>query len=365
MSRRNLIAGGVAVALAMGWIGYRMYLASQDIVTLHVRNMPLEKVMGKLRWQTWETFEWHKDLTNTLTLDVDRMPLREVLEIISEQAECRWTVAYPLYSRKEHLASLVQALEGDIKISESKFTNWSSRPLGGPGGGPGGGGPGGFGGMGGPGGFAENIQAENNLVSLQITNKEVALAAKAISRFARSQVVPENGAQSRVNVVLEQTPMDQAVAKVAKSARLKWTKFYALERGGRGGFPGGMPFAGGGPGGGMGGPRGERGERGPRPDGPRAERGREQMQEMVSMLPPEQQQQVQANQELRREIQSLTPEQRQQLASDRINSPEGQAMQQQMQQRSAANLRNSTPEQRRDRYERMYQMRQAREAARR
>ena len=57
---------------------------------------------------------------------------------------------------------------------------------------------------------------------------------------------------------------------------------------------------------------------------------------------------------------SLTPEQREQVMAERANNPE---MQQRSEQRAVANLRNSTPEQRRDNYQRMAQMRKARAAA--
>jgi len=325
---------------AAGWVGWLAWRASKDLVTLHVRNMPIDQVIRKIRWQTWESFTLHKDLKADITIDVDDLPLEEVLDIFSQQAELRWTTVYPVYLRKKSLASLDRALRGEIEFSKSSFTNYQSRGFGG-GGGRGGGGPGGFGGFGG-----EASTNSARLVSLSISNKDLTITAQALSRFGPARVVPENGASVKLNLELSDEPLESAIGKVASQARRSWTKLYALqpERGGR---PGGDR------------PPGEGRDRMAEIAPEMRERGRERAEQMLEMLPPEQRQQMDARREEMQALQSLPAELRQQAMSERMNSPEAQAR---ADQRQSAGLKNSTAEQRRDRYQQMYERRKAREA---
>jgi hypothetical protein len=183
---------------------------------------------------------------------------------------------------------------------------------------------------------------------MQITNKDLVIATLALSRLGgQVQVVPENGLSPRVTLKLTNQPFEEAVSKVAKAAKQSWTKYYAILPGGGGG-----PIAGG-----VGGPpQGERGPRTPREIPPEA---RQRIEQVMETMPPEERQKAQERREVMQAVQSLPAEQRDQLMQERMNSPEMQAR---AQQRSMAGLKNSTPEQRRERYERMYQMRKARES---
>lgn len=348
------IAAAALLCLASG-AGFLAWRASRNIVTLHVRNAPLAEVMKSLRWQTWESFRWSDKIEGAVTLDVEKMPLEEALDIIGDQTSSRWTAIYPIYKSKTALASLDRALKGEIEFSKSSFTNLAGRGFGGP--------------M--RGGFGETVLNQNKLVSLNFTNKDLALAASALSRFAQAQVLPENGPSAKIDLVLEQEEFDQAVAKVAKSAKRSWTKLYALQPGrggfaGRGGGPGGPPGIGapgeGGPRGrgfgGFGGPGGM-GERLANLTPEQRAQMEKRQQEFMETLPPEQRQEMQDRREAMQIMQSLPEDQRRQAMEARMNSPE---MQQRMEQRMSSGIRNSTPEQRRERYERMHQMRKAREA---
>jgi len=83
-----LIGGVLALASYGGYLGWR---AHSNLVTLHEHNVPFEKVMRKVAWQTWERFEWHKNVKGNVTIDVDKMPLEAALDIIGEQVSARAT----------------------------------------------------------------------------------------------------------------------------------------------------------------------------------------------------------------------------------------------------------------------------------
>lgn len=306
-----------------GWLGWR---AHKKLVTLHVHEAPIAKVMSSLRWQTWENFVWNKDLKGAITLDVDNMPLEQVLGILSEQLEARWTTFYPIYLRPSSVDALQRAVRGEIKFSESHFTNSQSGPFGmrdpGDGAGP-------------------------HLVTLQLADKPLAVGTVALERFAQARVLPENGWNPNLNLTLSAVPFEKAVAKMASAARRSWTKFYALEANRR--FGGSGLARGGAPG----------SNRGADVNPDREAARRERMQQVLDTLPPEERQRAEERQQERQAIQSLPPEQRQQVMAERMNSPE---MQQRAEQRMASGIKNTTPEQRRDRYEKMFQMRKARAA---
>jgi hypothetical protein len=319
----------LALAGLTSYGGFITWRAHRNLVTLHVRNAPVEKVMSSLRWQTWEKFVWNKDIKGQVTLDVDRMPLESVLAIIGEQIQARWSAVYPIYLHKQSLDSLDQALRGNISYSESHFTNVQSRPFAMRGFAPGG------------------EQPASGLVSLQLSNQDLTISALALQRFAPAQVFPENGWSPKINLTLAHESFDRAVSKVAKQARRSWTKLYALE-----------PMRGFAPGvGGRGNPGEERGTRLTQTDPERQERNRERSEQLLDTLSPEDRQKAEARMEERREMQNLSPQDRQQVMEARMNTPEAQAR---AQERMSAGIKNTTPEQRRDRYERMSQMRKAR-----
>lgn len=328
----------VAAAVIACYAGYVAWRAHTKLVTLHVHNVPFEKVMAQVRWQTWERFEWHKDVKGKVTLDLDRMPLEQVLPLIGEQVSARVATVYPLYRSKTALASLDSVIQGKIQAGESRFTNWQAQASGGRGAGRNG--------WGGPGQVGP---AEQTGVSLVFANKTVEIAALSLSRAGHAEVVPEDGITARVNLKLESKPLEAAVSAVAKAAQVSWTKLYAFEPMGRGfGGPGGRQFAGAGTGG---------DREGMTPE--LREVNELRMKEVMETLPSQEQEKAKENQEKAEVMRELPAEARQQLMAERMNSPD---IQQRMEQRSTAGVKNSTPDQRRERFQRIYQMRQARAA---
>ena len=205
---------GFILVGAVLWGGYRAYRAHFNLVTLNVRNMEVRKVVSKIEWQTWERILVNKDVSGMVTLNVESVPLDEVLNIVGLQTDSRWTALYPIYSSGKSEVAFKKVVRGDLVADENGWSNlqkipaWQKSVAN---------------------GFANTARSENKLVSALITNKDLNFAALALSRFSRALVVPEDGANGTINLKLEQAPFNKAVAQVAKQAHRKWDEIYALQ----------------------------------------------------------------------------------------------------------------------------------------
>ena len=213
MKARRLVLGALGVVVL--WGAYLAYRAHTNLVTLSVRDMEVRRVVSKLRWQTWERIEVNKNVGGKVTLNVRRVPLEEVLNIIGLQTDSRWLRLYPIYSTPKSIQAFHQVLLGQSLPAASgwgallQLAAWQQG--------------------GALMGFANTLRAENKLVSAQLANKDMAFTALALSRFSKAQVVPEDGVNGKVNLTLQQVPFDKAVAKVAKQVHRNWDRIYTLQ----------------------------------------------------------------------------------------------------------------------------------------
>ena len=355
---RSTLAVVTVVAIWFAWFAYG---ASQNLVTLDVRGMDVREVVKKIEWQTWEMIYLHKEVEGKVTLNVKRVPLEEVLNILNDQISTRWSVIYPLYSGSLSLANLKKSVRGEIDPARNGWTNLQSRMgfRGGFGSGGFGGGFGGGGGRGG-GGFGEAPRPQTSLVSLEFQDKDVSFATLALDRFSQARVVPEDGVSAKINLKLDQAPVPKAVAAVAKQAKRNWTTLYVMTsergRGGPGG-PGDMARGPGGPGPDQAGPGEDRGDRRGRdreevtPE-QRDERRKEMEtlnQELQAALPADERQKLEVAQQerekQRQEFQNMTDEQRrarfQQMGGGNRDT------------RQLSRINNTTPQQRAERAQQM------------
>jgi hypothetical protein len=215
MNKRFGTCMGLVIGAILLWAGYRVYRAHSNLVTLHVHGMEVRKVISKLEWQTWERILVHKDVAGNVTLDVDDVPLDEVLNIVGLQTDARWTRLYPLYSTGKAAVDFKKVVRGDIPAEGSGWTNLQKYAFGSRG-------------MGGLGGFGNTARAANNLVSAQILDKDLDFTALALSRFAQAQLIPQDGTSGNVSLKLAQVPFEKAVEQVAKQVHRKWDQIYAL-----------------------------------------------------------------------------------------------------------------------------------------
>jgi hypothetical protein len=345
-----------AVLSCFIWVALR---AHSNLVTLNVRDMDVRQVVSKIEWQTWERIFVDTNVQGKVTLNVQKVPLEEVLRIIGDQTFCRWSVIYPLYSTGNSLAWLKKSLHGEANPAEHGWTNLNR---GGFRGGPMfGAGPmmmGGFGPMGGMPPFSEAPRSQ--LISLEIQDKDLSFAAIAFERFAQTRVVPEDGTTARVRLNVKRATTSEAVSKLARSVRRSWTRLYLLrgDFGPRGpGGPLGPQFASRDP---NNNPGGFGGLRPPGQDLTPEQRdelrkGREALEEELKLTLPAderlklEQARAERDQQMK-DMQNMTPEQRR----DRF----GQMGAGMMDRRNLDRLKNSTPEQRVEQNRFRSQMRQ-------
>lgn len=362
MNKKSILQLTAVIALVLAaWGGYLIWCSSRNLVTLNVRNVDVREVIPKLERQTWETILMDENVQGKVTFNVRRVPLEVVLGIIEDQVSARWSVLYPLYTTRARLDSIKQALRGEVDPATCGWTNLQMR--GGFGGFGGFGGRGGFGGPGGPGGPSDPLQSQNLYISLEIANKDLSFTTLALNRYGQTRVIPEDGTVANINAKFNRTYVDTAVAKIAKQAKRNWAKLYSLrgerdrDRG-----PGQMASR-------------EEGERRRPEEGARdrrrewtdltpeqREERRQQRetleQELKQTLPPEERQKVEAAQQQRdqmvQEMQTLSPEQRRERFAQLGGGFGGGGRDQRM----LSRIKNTTPEQRFERYQRFEQRRQ-------
>jgi len=106
------------IALAAGglWFGRMSWRVRHQLVTLHVRNVPLAKVLKNVEKQTRSTIRAERGLDTRITLRLTDKPLAYVLDRLAEQAGARWSTVYAVYESPRSLGSLDAALRADGKL---------------------------------------------------------------------------------------------------------------------------------------------------------------------------------------------------------------------------------------------------------
>ena len=347
-------------------MGGKALQAQKNLVTLDVRDADVRDVLRKIEWQTWETIVVHKDVKGKVTLQVVKVPLEEVLGIITDQTSLRITAVYPIYSKGSAYVNLRKLARGDIYRDTAGWTNFNME------GGRGGFGGGRGGGPGGGGGFGGGLLPQSSPVSLTVAAKDLGFATLALSRHANAQVISEDGASGLVTVKLDEVPFLTAVEKVAKASGRKAGVFYSVQAdqdrfAGFGGFgdDGGGRRGGDGRGTNEFGGRFGRGEgetnwlasREARNDEREFQRQRETEARLATMTPQEQ---AKAQEQLQKfeEIRNLPEDQRRQAFEAMRNDP---AMQARGENRRVSYLNNSSSDQRVDRYRSQLERRARRE----
>jgi hypothetical protein len=121
-------AAGVLVLTTGFWFARAAWRAHYQLVTLHVRNVPLGEVLRKIEWQTWKKIRAEKDLDARITLNVVNKPLVHVLDRLAEQAGAQWSTLYAVYDSPRALNALDGALAGDGKLEPAGWTKLAPEP---------------------------------------------------------------------------------------------------------------------------------------------------------------------------------------------------------------------------------------------
>jgi hypothetical protein len=119
------IAIAVVAALAGLWFGRLAWRAHHNLVTLHVRNMPLAEVVRSLESQTWEKIKYDKRLNAKITLNVKDAPLDSVMDLVADRAGARWQKTYAVGASGVTMSKLESALAGETKLDDAGWTNFA------------------------------------------------------------------------------------------------------------------------------------------------------------------------------------------------------------------------------------------------
>ncbi|HEV8544299.1 MAG TPA: hypothetical protein VGR78_18070, partial [Verrucomicrobiae bacterium] len=212
--KRKRVIGAVVLAGVLIWVGYRAYLAHANLVTLNVRNMDIHRVVSKIEWQTWERIIVNKNVGGLITLNVHKVPLDQVLDILALQSGSRWTALYPIYRASASEGKFEKVVHGDVPAAENGWSNFDKLSTAR---------------WGSMGGFGNTLRAANKLVSAQIDGKDVNFTALALSRFSKAMVIPEDSVIATINLKVEQAPFEKAVSTVAKQASRTWKRIYTIQ----------------------------------------------------------------------------------------------------------------------------------------
>lgn len=123
MKTKYLVLGMTGV-LAVGglWFGRAAWRANRDLVTLNVREIPLEQVLRKMERQTWEDIRAEGALDARITMRVKNEPLSEVLDRLARQAGARWSTVYAVYESEGGVRALESALRSDGDLEPAGWT---------------------------------------------------------------------------------------------------------------------------------------------------------------------------------------------------------------------------------------------------
>ena len=306
MKRIFLLVMAAVFLIGTGWCAYAAYRAHRKLVTLNVRNADVRVVARNIEWQTWEKIIVHRDVSGKVTLNVHDMPLNEVLGIISEQTSARWTAIYPLFTTGKSLGTLYKVVAGDVATEKNGWSAFQSRSFQ-------------FGG----GMFGANIRAQNELVSTNISDKDVGVASLALAWFAQARVVAEDGTTGMVRLNLSRVTMPRAVSQLAKQVNRRWTRLYALQPGQRFGTA--------------------REETSSSDQVRMNSDWQKQFEAQLETMTPEERERALQMRQRWQEMRQLSPEERQKRFAEMAANPE---FQRRMQGRMLQRLKNSTPEQR-------------------
>jgi len=122
-----LAAGGL-------WFGRIAWRVRHELVTLHVRKVPVAEVLRRIERQTQKKIRAEKAVGARITLNVVNKPLSYVLDRVAEQAGAQWSTLYAVYDSPGSLRALESALSGDGKIEPAGWTRIAPgpTPVGGP-----------------------------------------------------------------------------------------------------------------------------------------------------------------------------------------------------------------------------------------
>jgi hypothetical protein len=114
--KRMLLLGGLALllfgSLIARWIG------EWGLVTVHVKNAPLGKIIASISRQGHVQVETSMDLTKPVSLDVDRVPVAKAIDILAIRTDSSWRLIYLAAPTKLDLGAAVLSMKSGGKVDD-------------------------------------------------------------------------------------------------------------------------------------------------------------------------------------------------------------------------------------------------------
>ena len=117
--KRLLLLGGVAGLLALILIA--KWIGGWGLVTIHVKDAPVGKVMASIARQGHIRVEGSLDPLKPVTLDVDRVTPTEALDFLAIRTDASWRVVYLAAPGKAELNAALTQLRASTTVE-----NWTS-----------------------------------------------------------------------------------------------------------------------------------------------------------------------------------------------------------------------------------------------
>jgi hypothetical protein len=204
-TKQMLVAGLVLGAVGLTWVWRE---AHADTVNLDVRDATLAEVVRSIRRQTSKPVLVRPGEARTITLNVRDIPLNGALDLVCDQAECRWDLLVALYRGARSRQALERALlNGDTSTWTNLARFWappaSMR-------------------------FARNAGAD---MRVSLTREEVTPqeAARALSFHGHAQVIVEDGLSEKIRLQWEKLTFDEAVKRLAGELGCDVVHYYVLQ----------------------------------------------------------------------------------------------------------------------------------------
>lgn len=337
-----ILAGWAGTTTVVDWWRHR------HLITLDAVNAEVYPVLQKMASRSGVPILAATNTSGRVTVHFYRTPVEDALNVIADQTDGRWQKLYLMARTSDGMAQVTQeVIDHGPPVLVTQMAGMGGGMM-----------------MGGGGGAPES--KEQTAITLKISGKPFKQAVLEFALNARMPIAVEPALDQRVDVEIKNRDLASAVQDLAQAGRAKARMVYHFRAMN---FRNAMA-------GGEGRPSGRSRER-PSPEGApagsqgqrenwqeRMESRRKMMDEQIALLPPEERQKLEKQreewQQMAAEMAQATPEERRARMEQMAGDPR---IRDRFEQRLASRIKNLTPEQRVERYQR-FAARQARQQQR-
>ena len=316
-NNRLPLLGGIALLLFAILVAH--WIADWGLVTIHVKDTPLGKVIASISRQGHVRVESSLDPATLVTMDVDRVPAVTALDLLASRTDAGWRTVYLAAPTKSVLNAALVDLRGTGKLDDWTTYFYPGPPL----------------------GSDSGLVLDPRNLELKIEGPAQDLPSLLDEASQKSGVMtalPKNWSPSVAKLPGE-SPVRKALPAMVSSAHGKVMEFFLLMQRPHRDWGGGPPST----------AEGGDSNEGPRFGGmpPKPEWSEQRQLAQIQLLPPEQRAAAKKELEDRKaffsQLMQLTPEQRRAKFMEYMSNPDN--MQRMMDQQMIRQA-NQTPDQR-------------------